>query len=130
MRTEMTFEEAWEYNDSRYDKEEIAADENRRQKEIECALDNWNYCMDIYPRRKERVMEELVKVLKDGDTVESLDIRFESIEDFVKRAGDKLKFTAWSKNWVYVCGVYDGSLWVKAVSRNPSDYLITPIGGG
>lgn len=129
-RTEMTFEEAWEYNKSQFWKEDILADEARKQKEIQHGIDNWNYCISVYPRQKERVMEELVKALKDGDNIESLIIKFESIEDFVKRAGYKVKFTAWSENWVYVCGLYDGNLWVKAVSRNPSDYLVEPIGGG
>jgi len=126
----MSFEEAWEYNNNVcVNKEEIEADEEKRQQEINLAVNNWNWCIDRYEHSKNKILQELVEVLKDNDSLESLIIKFEPIEDFVKRIGYIVKFTAWSENWVYVCGEYDGNLWVEAISRNPSDYLIEPIGG-
>ena len=38
-------------------------------------------------------------------------------------------FTAWSEDWVYFPGVYDGDEWVDRVPRNPCDIKTNHIGG-
>lgn len=39
-------------------------------------------------------------------------------------------FTAWSKEWVYFPGGYDGGEWVACVPRNPCDFKTRHVGGG
>jgi len=39
-------------------------------------------------------------------------------------------FTAWSEQYVFVRGIYDGGRWIVAVPRNPTDDVVEPIGGG
>ncbi len=39
-------------------------------------------------------------------------------------------FTAWSKEYVYFPGCYDGAEWVESVPRNPCDIKTFHCGGG
>jgi len=92
-----------------------------------------NYTIDAYYYSKARVLEKLKKTLfETGDSYESLDIRIESLEDYIKsnKTFGDVKFNAWSEKYVYVQGTYEGSIWVVAIERNPSDNLNKPIGGG
>jgi hypothetical protein len=39
-------------------------------------------------------------------------------------------FTAWSDDYVFIRGKYDGHYWMKEIPRNPSETLCEEIGGG
>ena len=129
QRTEMTFEEAVEYNDSSH-KHYTSMSDEQKQKEIDEALESWNYYLERWGRSKEETLKDLEETLMEGDNIESLDIRFEKEEDFPSRQSYEIKFNAWSERYVYVRGEYDGNTWVVAIERNPSDNLVKPIGGG
>lgn len=40
-----------------------------------------------------------------------------------------IPFTLWTKTWVYFPVVYDGSEWVRSVSRNPDGIPTEHVGG-
>lgn len=130
MRTEMTFEEAVKYADNPY-KDYTSINEEDKQKVINTQLKDWNYHLEDWNWSKENTLKELEKAVKvTGDDIELLDVRFEKQYDYAARQGYEIKFNAWSERYVYVRGVYDGSTWVVAIERNPSDNLVEPIGGG
>jgi hypothetical protein len=130
-KTTMTLEEAiaynklvgniQSYNHTRTEKEEIKK-----------AVYTYNYRIDWYSTKE--IIEELKEaVQKTGDNFNKLDIRFETIEDYVTTGRSttyRPKFNAWSERYVYVRRYYDSYTSVVAIERNPCDNLNEAIGGG
>jgi hypothetical protein len=98
---------------------------------IHLALSNYNYRVSKYKNDVLYTLNDLKKILiETQDIFENLDIRFNSIEDYVYSDNGNIKFNAWSQRYVYVKGCYDGGEWVVAIERNPTNNLNSPIGGG
>lgn len=128
----MTLEEAIAHN-----KATEGYDFNNTKKEedyIKLTLENYNYRIRIYEHSKTRILEELQEeVNSTGDDFNTLDIRFETIEDYVTNGSGttfRPKFNAWSDKYVYVRQHYDGWTEVVSIERNPCDNLNEAIGGG
>lgn len=97
---------------------------------------NLKYHTESYPRDtkfiEKRLEDKLIELKIDRTDVV---VKFEPFDEWIKPVYtreyvDDIKFTAWSKDYIFVVGKYDGHYWIQEVPRNPSDKLAPQIGGG
>ena len=85
---------------------------------------------ELAKSRSETYKDSLIdRCIENGDKLEDLTLNI-TVKDLDANLYTELSFTAWSNNFVYFPGMYDGDYWVESVPRNPCDLKTKPVGNG